>query len=112
MRQVFATLLDNALKYTSKDSAVDIEAFITQEQIKITVKDTGIGIKSDDIQFIWDRLYRGEDSGCRPGMGLGLSYVKAIVQIHGSRAEVSSERVKGTIFSIVLAKNSLSPVQS
>jgi signal transduction histidine kinase len=110
MRQVLANLLDNALKYTLKGGRVDIETLVNQKKVTIKVKDTGIGISSDDLQLIWNRLYRGEGSGSRPGMGLGLSYVKAIVQAHGGSADVSSKRNEGTVFSISLPVNGSIPV--
>lgn len=102
MRQVLANLLDNALKYTLAGGRVDIECCRKEGEIVIAVKDTGIGIAPAELPKIWDRLYRGNESRSQRGMGLGLSLVKAIVQTHNGRVDVSSEPGTGSIFSIYL----------
>jgi signal transduction histidine kinase len=102
MRQVLGNLLDNAVKYTPKGGTVHIEADQVQDGVMITVQDTGIGIPSEDIPRIWDRLYRGDRSRSQRGLGLGLSLVKAIVQAHQGRIEVQSEPEKGSTFRIFL----------
>jgi len=68
----------------------------------ILVKDTGIGILSDEIHRIWDRLYRGDKSRSEPGLGLGLSLVKAVVEAHKGRIEVDSDPGVGSVFTLYL----------
>ena len=61
-----------------------------------------MGIPSEEIGRIWDRLYRGDRSRSRRGLGLGLSFVKAIVQAHGGEVVVESQLNKGSTFTIRL----------
>ena len=104
LRQVIANLMDNAIKYTPNSGRIDIEAFQKQQQIIVTVRDTGIGIPSEELPRIWDRLYRGDRSRSQRGLGLGLSLVKAIVQAHKGYIEVSSEPAVGSLFVIYFPK--------
>ena len=103
-RQVLANLFDNALKYTLPGGRVTVDACQKQDEIVITVSDTGRGISSEELPKIWDRLYRGDKSRSERGLGLGLSLVKAIVQAHKGKLDVTSEPGVGSIFSIYLPK--------
>ena len=102
IRQVLANLLDNAIKYTPSGGRIDIEASRGAKEVEITIKDTGIGISEDELDNIWDRLYRGDKSRSQRGLGLGLSLVKAIVGAHRGRVEVSSKPGLGSVFSVHL----------
>src|SRR6266478_1210813 len=102
MRQVMANLLDNAVKYTPSGGRIDLEAFQRDHQAVIIVKDTGIGISSEEAPKIWNRLYRGDQSHSQRGLGLGLSLVRAVVQAHNGRIEVSSEPGSGAVFTLYL----------
>ena len=102
MRQVMANLMDNAVKYTPSGGRIDLEAFRRDHQAVITVKDTGIGISSEDAPRIWNRLYRGDQSRSQRGLGLGLSLVKAVVQAHNGSIEVSSKTGVGSLFTLQL----------
>lgn len=104
LRQVIANLLDNAIKYTPSSGRIDIEAFQKQQQIIVSVRDTGIGIPPEELPRIWDRLYRGDKSRSQRGLGLGLSLVKAIVQAHKGYIEVYSEPAVGSLFVIHFPK--------
>ena len=102
MRQVMANLMDNAIKYTPSGGRIDLEAFQRDHQAIIIVKDTGIGISSEEVPKIWNRLYRGDQSHSQRGLGLGLSLVRAVVQAHNGRIEVSSEPGSGAVFTLYL----------
>jgi signal transduction histidine kinase len=102
IRQVFANLLDNALKYTPRGGKVTISASREGKETTVCFADTGVGIAESDLPHIWDRLYRGDKSRSEHGLGLGLSLVKAIVTAHGGRAEVKSTPHIGSEFCIVL----------
>jgi signal transduction histidine kinase len=102
MRQVLANLLDNAVKYTPPGGSVRLTAFTQDGQAIITVKDTGVGIDSEDTTKIWERLYRGDKSRSERGLGLGLSLVRAIVQAHRGSVEVASEPGIGSTFTLHL----------
>uniref|UniRef100_A0A7C4PMT6 histidine kinase n=1 Tax=Anaerolinea thermolimosa TaxID=229919 RepID=A0A7C4PMT6_9CHLR len=102
LRQVVGNLLDNAVKYTPASGRVEIEASQEAKKVRITVKDTGMGMRPEDLSKIWNRLYRGDESRSQRGLGLGLSLVKAIVEVHGGCVEVSSEPGVGSIFTVYL----------
>jgi signal transduction histidine kinase len=100
MRQVLANLLDNAVKYTGPTGSVTLEAYEQRGQIVIRVKDTGLGIPPEEAAKIWDRLHRGDASRSQPGLGLGLSLVKAVVQAHHGRIGLQSELGGGSVFTL------------
>ncbi len=102
MCQVLANLLDNAIKYTPHGGNIVIDAYQEPEHTVILVKDTGMGIFAADIPKIWERLYRGDKSRAEPGLGLGLSLVKAVVGAHKGRIEVHSEPGVGSVFTLHL----------
>lgn len=102
MRQVFANLLDNALKYTNAGGHVRIRVDAAAPFIRIRFKDDGIGISAEEQPKIWNRLYRGDKSRSQRGLGLGLSLVKAIVEAHGGSASVQSAPGQGSEFLVEL----------
>jgi signal transduction histidine kinase len=70
------------------------------------VKDNGIGIKKEDLPFIFERLYRGDKSRHQiEGSGIGLTIVKNILQLHNANIEVESEEGKGSTFRVSFNKN-------
>ena len=106
LRQVLANLVDNAIKYTPSGGRVDIEAFHRGQQAVLIVRDNGIGIPSDEMPRIWDRLYRGDKSRSQRGLGLGLSLVRAVVQAHHGRVEAAANASGGSLFSLYLPLSS------
>ena len=102
VRQVLANLLDNAIKYTPTGGRIDIEACRREQEVIITVKDTGVGISQEELDKIWERLYRGDKSRSQRGLGLGLSLVNAIVGAHRGYVQVSSEPGAGSVFTVSL----------
>jgi signal transduction histidine kinase len=102
IRQAFANLLDNAVKYTNEGGKIEIRSRCDTSEAIITMIDSGIGIPADELPKIWDRLYRGDKSRSQRGLGLGLSLVKAFVEAHGGRVDVRSEPGKFSEFSIRL----------
>ncbi len=102
LRQVIANLVDNAIKYTPRGGRVEIESLQEDHQAVLLVRDTGVGIPPDEVTRIWDRLYRGDKSRSQRGLGLGLSLVKAVIQAHHGRVEVSTNSSGGSRFSLYL----------
>lgn len=100
MRQVFANLLDNAIKYTSTGGRVNVRVDRNGTDLRVQFTDTGMGITTEEQGKIWDRLYRGDKSRSQRGLGLGLSLVRAIVRAHGGEVWVESEPDKGSRFSV------------
>jgi signal transduction histidine kinase len=104
LQLLLSNLLDNALKYTPNGGRVEIAAEFPPEEVRITVRDTGIGIDDDDLPRIWDRLYRADKSRSQRGLGLGLSLVKAFVDAHGGNATVSSQPGSGSVFTVTFPR--------
>lgn len=104
--QVFTNLISNAIKYSEKGEVkIIVEEF--KEKVKITVKDTGLGIAPKDIDRIFERFYRTDRDRSRQigGTGLGLAIVKHIVEAHGAKIEVKSQIGVGSEFFFYLKKN-------
>ena len=105
MRQVLGNLLDNAVKYTPTAGQVNVTASQRAKQLIISIKDTGIGIRQEDLPKIWNRLYRADESRSQRGLGLGLSIVKSVVELYGGHVEASSVFGAGTTFTVYLPQN-------
>jgi signal transduction histidine kinase len=118
LRQVFANLLDNAIKYTPEGGRVTITTRNEPGRVVVLFRDTGIGIAPEEHDKIWTRLYRSDKSRSQRGLGLGLSLVKAVVEAHNGTATLNSELGAGAEFSVALPKESAAstlrpaPVQS
>jgi len=100
-------LLNNALKYTPRGGRIDITItpYLQWKEggfVEISIKDTGIGILDDEIDRIFEPFYRGRNNSGQAGAGLGLSFAKQTVELHGGKILVQSEPLKGSIFSILL----------
>ena len=103
MRQAFANLLDNAIKYTPEGGRVEVGCTRDPDgTVRVTVRDSGIGIPPAEQPRVWERLYRGDRSRSQRGLGLGLSLVRAIVEAHGGRVEVESQPDVGAVFTVTL----------
>ncbi len=107
MQQALANLVDNAVKYSLDGGRVTIEAREEEGHTAIVVSDQGIGISPLEIDRIWDRLYRGDASRSERGLGLGLSFVKAIVSAHKGEVLVQSAPGEGATFTVLLPGNDL-----
>ncbi len=110
LEQVFANLIDNAIKYSPDGGWVTISAQETGQWVSVSVKDTGVGIDERDLPHILDRFYRGEQARqLEPkGSGLGLSIVKEIVEAYGGKVSVDSQPGKGSRFVVHLPKGDYS----
>jgi signal transduction histidine kinase len=104
LRQAFANLVDNAIKYTAQDGSVSVLARTEDGSAVVTVTDTGTGIAPQDLPRIWDRLYRADPSRSERGLGLGLSLVKAYVQAHGGTVQAASQPGHGSVFTVRLPR--------
>lgn len=103
LSNVIVNLVENAVKYSGEEVAVKIGAMATSEGVTITVSDNGNGIAASDRKRIFGRFYRGKASATDiPGMGLGLTYVKLLVDAHGGDISVESSEGVGTTFTIKL----------
>ena len=100
IKTVLANLLDNALKYSKENCKIRISASREKNHIIIRFKDNGIGIDVDQQKKVFEKFYRVQGGNLHDvkGFGLGLSYVKSLVEAHGGRLEVQSELGKGSEF--------------
>ncbi|MCL4735666.1 MAG: PAS domain-containing protein [Candidatus Omnitrophica bacterium] len=104
LQQVLNNLLSNAIKYTREGGEVAVSAVEAGETVSLSVADTGIGLKPEDLARLFQRFFRvrNEDTRKISGTGLGLSISKSIVDAHGGRLTVTSEYGKGTTFTVIL----------
>lgn len=105
IQQVLYNLLDNAIKFSNKDSTIFIETKEKHNKVFISVKDQGIGIPKESLNQIWDRFYktdlsRGKD---KKGTGLGLSITREIIRAHGENINCISTEGEGTEFIFTLS---------
>ncbi|HEU4497275.1 MAG TPA: HAMP domain-containing sensor histidine kinase [Flavobacterium sp.] len=104
---VFSNLIDNAIKYSSGSIAIAIATQNSASGVEIEIADNGIGISKDNIARIFDKFYRVNSGNIHniKGFGLGLSYVKAIIEAHKGVIAVKSELGRGSTFIIFLPFN-------
>ena len=91
LTQALANLLDNALKYSPKNTSVTLQARLLEDNIVLEIIDQGPGISEEDQDHLFTRLYRGDKSRHTPGIGLGLNLVKAIVEAHQGTITLTNE---------------------
>lgn len=104
LARALENLFGNALRYTEDDGEITITADESDECITITFSDTGCGIAEKDISHLFDLFYRGTNSRREQGLGIGLSVVKDIVDLHGWNIAIRSELGKGSDFIIRIPK--------
>ncbi len=108
IRQIVVNLLSNAVKFTPEGGKVYLRASIAEDELRITVTDTGIGIDPQYHEQIFDQFGQGKPEVARKygGSGLGLPLVKELVELHGGRHWVRSAEGKGSTFTVALPMNS------
>ena len=105
IRQALINLLSNALRHTPEGGKIVVRAAVRKGELWLSVEDTGDGLRPEQLERVFDRFYRADESRSREtgGTGLGLAIVKAIAEAHGGRAEASSDGPgKGCAFSLTL----------
>jgi len=103
--QVLVDVLDNAIKYSPKDSLIEVRASVAAGQILLRIGDRGIGIPPEELDRVFDKFYRltREAPEATPGgAGLGLAIAKGIVEAHGGRIRAEGREGGGTIVTISL----------
>lgn len=102
MKRALTGLLSNALKYSPEGSTVRVVLACEDKETIIRIEDEGIGIAAEDIPFLFDPFYRGDNISNRKGIGMGLAVVNQIIRTHGGTIEVESEQGRGSVFTIRL----------
>ncbi|WP_104180060.1 cell wall metabolism sensor histidine kinase WalK [Arthrobacter sp. B0490] len=112
LAQAVDNLLTNAVKYNRKGGSITLNACRSDDGLIVEVADTGIGIEEDDLHQIFDRFFRSPSvrTSTVPGVGLGLLITKTIVTEHRGSITVTSERGKGTCFTILIPQPALGTV--
>jgi len=102
MVQVLGNLMSNALRYTPPGGQITLSARQSDNQVQISITDTGVGIAAEDLPYVFERSFRGDKARTHPAgeTGLGLSIAKSLVQVQGGTISVESEPGKGTTFTI------------
>ncbi|MGL5345752.1 MAG: ATP-binding protein [Peptostreptococcaceae bacterium] len=100
IERILLNLLSNAVKYTNRGGEIFVNLIVENNKVIISVKDSGIGIEEEKLQSIFERFKRVDDVLSRrcEGSGIGLSLVKALVELHDGKIDVNSEVNKGTEF--------------
>lgn len=106
LSNVFRNLIDNAIKYTADQPVISISAKAEDDQINISIQDNGIGIPPSQSRLIFEKFQRVHQGNRheQKGFGLGLAYVKKIVELHKGSIHVDSEVNKGSLFRVYLPK--------
>jgi signal transduction histidine kinase len=107
MVRVFSNLLSNAVKFTSFKGTIRIDVIENDNEIIVSIADNGMGIAQEDLPFIFQRFYRGQNAVTHEiqGTGLGLYIIQSIVEKHGGRIQVLSKPGKGSTFKVILPRN-------
>jgi len=96
IQRLLENLIENAIKYTPEGGKVKVTLLAKEESVSTSITDTGEGISSDDLPYIFDRFYRADKQRQTEGTGLGLAIVKRILQLHNSKIDVQSIPQHGT----------------
>ena len=106
LTHLFTNLLDNANKYSPSSPKIRVEVADQGSQLQITIQDEGVGMNREAVKKIFDKFYRVPTGNVHDvkGFGLGLSYVKTMLEAHKGTIQVQSEPDKGSTFTINLPK--------
>ena len=103
IKEVVINIVENAIKYTPTGGSIHILSKETEDFVFVSVKDTGDGIKPEDLDKVWGKFTRGSDQDLKTkGSGLGLYLVKYFIELHGGRVTLESQVGSGTTVSFQL----------
>lgn len=102
LHQAISNLVDNAIKYSPRGGIVRVQVDRTEDDVLVTVSDSGKGIPQKDMPYIFDKFYRVKEKGQPSGVGLGLSLVRSVAEAHGGTVQVESVEDQGSTFILQL----------
>jgi signal transduction histidine kinase len=103
VRNIFINLFSNASKFSAERMPIDVETVVNDQEVLVTVGDSGMGISEEDQKHLFERFFRGKNATNIQGTGLGLHIVYKYVELMNGRIEVQSELEKGSTFVIRFA---------
>jgi signal transduction histidine kinase len=106
---ILSNLLSNAIKFTPQEGNTEVAADLSEDELTMSVRDTGVGIDAEEFKRLFDRFYQVGSSLRReqPGLGLGLSIVKELVELHHGRVWVESQIGEGSTFYFTISRHLL-----
>jgi signal transduction histidine kinase len=104
LSQVWVNILGNAIKFSPRDSKIDVVANVDDDKISVSITDYGCGMDEETQQYIFNKFYQGDKSHSGEGNGLGLAIVQKILRLVGGEITVQSELGKGSTFTVFLPK--------
>ena len=106
LKQVFINLISNGIKFNNINGSIWVNVRSDVNSVIIEIKDNGMGIKKEDLPYVFERMYRGDKSRHKiEGSGIGLTLVKKILTLHSAIIDVESKENKGTTFTVCINKN-------
>jgi signal transduction histidine kinase len=104
LKQVFVNLIGNAIKFTPEGGSVTVSSNVDETELHIRIRDTGIGMRPQDIPLVLQPFYRVNSvfDGKHQGAGLGLPFAKSVVELHGGTLGIESELGSGTTVTVTL----------
>ena len=105
LKQVLINLIDNSIKFSKEKGNIKLKAYIEENNIIFKLSDDGIGIAKDQLPYITDRFYKGDDS--KSNTGIGLSIVDEIIKLHSGEIIIESDLGEGTVITIILPKGEI-----
>lgn len=102
VEQVLLNLVHNAIKFTPSGGTVSVSADSYNDMIRVSIKDTGVGIAADDLPRVFERFYKADKARSGGGTGLGLAIARHIIEAHGGEIRAESTEGKGSTFTFTL----------
>ena len=106
LKQVFINLISNGIKFNNVNGSLWVNVSSNINSVIVEIKDNGMGIKKEDLPYVFERMYRGDKSRHKiEGSGIGLTLVKKILTLHSATIDVESKENKGATFTVCISKN-------
>jgi signal transduction histidine kinase len=104
LQGVLFNLLSNAIKFSPEGGAVDLVSQVNEDEIRISVKDSGIGISKEDQEHLFERFFRGQNATHIQGTGLGLNIIASYLKLMNGTIRIDSEENKGTLITLIFKR--------